>query len=102
MIADHIPYGKKNAVTREYLCNVTGLKDRDVREMISKERRNTPILSSGKGYFQPTEDETAEVAKWVIQESKRARSIFWSMWGAKAYLKLVPDIETLNKEASNG
>ena len=47
MIADHIPTGKANAITRGELCLATGLTDRLVRKMIAEERMSgAPIISS--------------------------------------------------------
>lgn len=91
-LLDHIPKGRDNAVTRQTLCQLTGLTDRNVREGISLLRRDTPIISSGKGYYLPESNE--EVQQWIERETKRAKSIFWSMGGAKEYLK--------NKENYNG
>lgn len=87
-IADFIPVGRQNAVTREELRKLTGLNDRQIREMISQARRETPIISlDNKGYFIPSEDEKADVEKWIKQEEHRAKSIFWSMAGAKKFIK---------------
>ena len=68
---DLIPRGKANAITRQELCKLTCLKDRDVRERISQLRREAPIISTGKGYYLPESDE--EVLSWIERESKRAR-----------------------------
>lgn len=85
-IADFIPRGKENAITRQNLCEITGLNDRAVRESISQARREIPIISlANKGYYIPTEKE--DVEQWVKQEEHRAKSIFWSMAGAKKFLK---------------
>lgn len=87
-ITDFIPVGRQNAVTREKLRKLTGLNDRQIREMISQARRKTPIISlDNKGYFIPSEDEKADVEKWIKQEEHRAKSIFWSMAGAKKFIK---------------
>ena len=88
-ILSYIPFGKDNAVTRGYLCRVTGLTDRDVRELICKARHNTPIinLQNGGGYFRPTEQEKRYVERWVSQEKKRAKSVFWSMKGARDFIR---------------
>ena len=83
-LVELIPKGKSNAITRQELCELTCLKDRDVRERISQIRRERPIISAGKGYYLPESDE--EVRSWIEREGKRARSIFWSMRGAKQYL----------------
>lgn len=84
-ILDYIPYGEENAVSRQKLCTLTGLNDRAVREEISQARRNTPILSFGGGYFIPTAAEKYKARQWVMQEMRRAKSILWSIRGAKAF-----------------
>ena len=89
-----IPRGRDNAISRQSLCVLSGLTDRNVREEISQLRRETPIISSGKGYYLP---ETAEeVERWIERETRRARSIFWSMGGAKNYLKNITQKENYN------
>lgn len=88
-ITDFIPYGRANAVTRKYLCMITGLDDRTMRNEIAKERRYTPILNSqdGKGYYQPTLDDAEEVRDFIRQETARAKSIFYALKGAKDWIK---------------
>ena len=52
-ILDFIPYGHDNAVTREYLCAVTGMPDRKVRKHIEEAiKEGAMIANVGKGYFQ--------------------------------------------------
>lgn len=84
-IVDYIPYGEENAISRRALCKLTGLSDRAVREEISQARRNTPILSFGGGYFIPSVDEKYKARQWVNQEMRRAKSILWSIRGAKMF-----------------
>lgn len=91
-IRDLIPYGRENAVTRENLCILTGLNDRVVRNEIKKLRRDMPILNlqDRSGYYMPRTDndfELMELKRFINQESKRARSIFYSLKGAKEFLK---------------
>ena len=75
-IADFIPSGKENAVTREHLCRVTGLPDRKVREEIEQARRRGAIIvnaQDGAGYYQ-TED-LEEIKRQFNQNDRRAKSI---------------------------
>ena len=90
-ITEYIPYGKDNAVTRKYLCQITKLSDREMRKEIAKARRVTPILNSqdGKGYYQPNKEDYREVEDFIRQESKRAKSIFYNLKGAKDWIKSV-------------
>lgn len=84
-----IPFGRKNAIARRKLCYLTGLRDRVLREEISQLRREYAILNTqdGKGYYRPAPEDAAEVEKWVNQETRRAKSVFWSMKGAKDFLR---------------
>lgn len=56
-VAAHLNEGAENAVSRETLCRLTGLPDREVREVISKIRREVPVLNFGNGYFIPKDTE---------------------------------------------
>lgn len=88
-IIDYIPYGKDKAVTREQLMMLTGYPDRAVREAISQARRETPILNNqdGTGYYRPTDDEKPLVERFVRQEERRAKSIFYSLKAARDFVK---------------
>lgn len=88
-IADFIPVGKDNAISRSQLVKLTGLSDRIVRDMIALERRNTAILNlqNGAGYYIPSESEKADLERFIKQEEARAKSIFWSLRGAKSALR---------------
>lgn len=88
-IEQHIPFGKKNAVTRQFLCIATGMSDRKVRAEIAKDRREHPILnlSDEKGYYRPTIGEYMEAKQFYRQEQARAKSIFWSLFGLKKWLR---------------
>lgn len=90
-ITDFIPYGKENAVSREYLANMTGLDDRTVRELIEKARKDVPIISLKKGYYLPlVEEERQDVQRWLITQGKRGSAIFNSTEGAIKWLKEHP------------
>lgn len=84
-IVEFIPVGKKNAITRQQLVIATGMNDRQVRESISQARRETVILNDqdGNGYFIPTADEKSLVRRFLNQETKRGKSIFWSLKAAR-------------------
>lgn len=81
-IADYIPFGKDNAISRKRLSEITGLSDRKLREVIALERRNTIIinLSNGQGYFQPINGlEDDLVVDYYKQENSRLKRIGWSL-----------------------
>ena len=86
-IVDYIPVGSKNAISRQNLCIATGMNDRAVREAISKARRTTCICNAqdGKGYYIP--DDLKDARDFLKQESSRAKSIFWSLKGARDFIK---------------
>lgn len=88
-ISEFIPVGKENAISRSQLVKLTGLSDRIVRDMIALERRNTAILNlqNGAGYYIPSESDRADIERYVRQEEARAKSIFWSLRGAKTALR---------------
>ena len=90
-ILDYIPFGQKNAVTRRRLSRITGLPDREVRELIGLARNKTAIinLQNGGGYFRPLPEERRLVERWMSQEKRRAKRIFWSMRGAREYMRRV-------------
>lgn len=94
-ITDLIPKGKEHAISRKQLvrdCITVGLvkpngdADRDMRELLSRARLETPILVKPKGgYYIPDEDDQVELQKYLATEEKRAKSIFASIKKARAY-----------------
>ncbi len=53
-ICDYIGIGAANAVSKQDLCDMTGLSEREVRRRIAAERdKGVPIVSSShsKGYY---------------------------------------------------
>lgn len=92
-ITDFIPYGYENAVSRKELCNVTGLNDRVVRDLIEAARRNTIIISNndGSGYWlyppNPTQKEKDLLKRYVKQQENRAKSIFYALKPARKVIK---------------
>lgn len=88
-ILDYIPYGKENAIKRENLVLITKLSDRNVRELIAEARREEVIinLQDGGGYYRPTCK--AEIERYLKQETRRAKSIFYHLKSARRALKEV-------------
>lgn len=91
-ILNFIPTGSKNAVKRKWLCALSGLKDRVVRDMIHHARHKMPIinLSNGKGYYIPDMNNECDrylLVRYVKQEEKLVRNILWALVGAKKTLK---------------
>ena len=88
-IIDYIPEGVDRAISRRNLCIATGLNDRVVRELIEEARRNTIIISNtdGSGYWlypdNPTPHEKNLLNKYVKQQERRAKSIFYALKPAR-------------------
>lgn len=88
-IVELIPVGHENAITRQELCRITGLRDRDVRNLIEDARAEHCICNNcdGAGYYIPTE--LSEINDFIAQETSRAKSIFRSLRGAKTLKNLM-------------
>lgn len=88
-IIDYIPYGQENGVSMDYLCKVTGLDNRGVRNELEKARAEQAVLNlqDGKGYFLPLPDETFLIEKWIRQEESRAKAIRKGLKGARKQVK---------------
>lgn len=78
-IADYIPEGRENAVSRAELARLTGMPDRNIRDAIKAANKaltakNKAILStSGKsGYWISTSRE--EMEAYLAESSRRSRS----------------------------
>ena len=76
-IADYIPIGASNPISRRQLEKVTGFKDRDIRESIAENNAtsNIPIINLGKGYFIPTPSEIEMLRDYLFIEISRKKSI---------------------------
>ena len=90
-ILEYIPTGRKNAVKRKALAEITGIDDRYIRLAIAQARRKKPILNmqNGEGYFIPNMNDPEDVrltVRYVRQEEGRLRSIGWSLMGARRTL----------------
>ena len=68
-ICDHIGIGAENAVSKQQLCAMTGLKEREVRRRIAVERdKGVPIVSSShrKGYYLASTEEDYNIIQREI------------------------------------
>lgn len=94
-IADLIPFGRENAISRKSLvnkCILNGLveedcdADRKMRKLIEKARLDYVILnnSDGKGYYRPCKEEMEDLQKYIRQEKSRALSSFRNIKLAQA------------------
>lgn len=81
--------GEENALTARDLAAITGLSVRDITLQIARERQaGAVILSSGKGYFLPSNED--EILHFVNAMNSRARNIYLAAQSAKAMLAKVP------------
>ncbi|MBQ8010205.1 MAG: hypothetical protein IJ265_01455 [Oscillospiraceae bacterium] len=88
-ILDFIPFGKQNAVSTEYLKDVTGLDMRTIRQQIANARMRGAVIcsslrSEGGGYFQPESPE--EAAEYVRTERCRIESAKAALASAEEYV----------------
>lgn len=75
-IADYIPTGYRNRVTRKRLEYLTGYSDRQIREMIAES--DELIINVDKGYFIPDDTcirDRELVNLYFNREKKRAESV---------------------------
>ncbi len=90
MIEEQLKKGRGNAVSIEYLMNVTGLQtDRAVQRQIARERKAGALILSNTaapgGYFLPAD--AAEVRQFVRTLEKRGAGIFSAIQSARRYLR---------------
>lgn len=88
-IEEYIPYGKDNAISREQLCGVARLSDRQMRQEIEDARKRCPIinLQDGKGYYRPTAEEKSDVEAWLRIQKSWMNKIREAMLGARNYIQ---------------
>lgn len=85
--------GENNAVSLADMCRVSGINNRATRQIIEDLRRSgVVIISSNKGYYLP--ETLEEVRHYINKESKRAKSIFYTIQSAKVLEKKM--IDSLN------
>lgn len=62
LVAEYIPVGHENAITRRDLKNMLHVSDRRIRRLIEIERLNgTPIVNNGSGYFIARNDDLEDI-----------------------------------------
>ena len=95
-IADLIPIGRDNAIGRKVLtqlCVHHGLidesvkdKDRAMRILIQKDRRDFVILnlSTGEGYYRVSREDMQDLQRYIRQEESRGKAAFNNVKLAKA------------------
>lgn len=95
-IADLIPVGRDNAISRKtltQLCVLHGLieenikdKDRSMRQLLQNARIDYVILnlSNGDGYYRVSREDVQDLQRYIRQEEKRAKAAFKNLKMARA------------------
>ncbi len=86
-IADYIPVGYRNAITRTELAIRTGLDDRQMRDAIKRSPALICNLQDGHGYFRPAAREGTLVRAYLQQEARRSIATNGSVAKCRAWLK---------------
>lgn len=84
MLAEVVPEGKENAISRRQLAIRLEKRDRVVRRLVNEARlQGLPILNDqdGKGYYISYSEEVIE--RWANQELARARNITGPMMAVR-------------------
>lgn len=93
LLEKYLRQGADQAIKADVLADLIGVNKRQIGIIVSKARENDAIiLSSGDGYFLPSEGEKGrEEAKHFINSvSKRAANTFAALQSAKRFLSIVP------------
>lgn len=96
-ILELIPFGQKNAISRQKLAEECGISDRQMRRCIEELRKEKPIANfqDGQGYFRPETE--WELKVYIAQENARAMSILKNLTAAKRELQKVNGQLTLDE-----
>jgi hypothetical protein len=72
-LTDHIPYGRADAVSADYLAKLFDIDKRELRRVIEDARRdNVLICGDNHGYYQPVSDN--EIRAYVHRVRGRIRT----------------------------
>ena len=81
-----VPVGEDNAVTAAELCARFDMTERELRQAFEALRKSGEVICScDHGFFKP--ETKTELEKYISRESKRARSVFFSLKSARKLLK---------------
>ena len=86
-VLEHLPTEAEKAISREFLVNVTGWSDRQVRQTIAELKRHYPIINVGKGYYIATDPDDPNLIQYIRQEQHRAREILKGIRSHRRLLK---------------
>ena len=90
-----IPVGRENAISREELAIIWGVRDRDARRMVAKLRADAgndgfAILSTARkpsGYWRSNDPD--EIRAFIRETEARARNTFLAIRDAKRVLRRI-------------
>lgn len=94
MIKDHLEHGEQNAIKAPELARLLGFATtRELQQAVHKERESgAVILSSGTGFFLPSEDEQQakqEIERFIASLSSRALNTLGVLKTAKRALRRI-------------
>lgn len=94
MITDHLKHGEENAIKAPQLARALGFTStRELQQAVHDERDNGGlILSSGNGFFLPSESEVQakqEIERFISSLSSRAVSTLGVLKTAKRALRRI-------------
>lgn len=92
-ISAHIGVGADNATSSATLQSLTGLTAREVRKSVETLRRSGCVICSDEhGYYRPAS--LSDVQRFIKKESRRARSVFYTLRSARSLEKTMQTTES--------
>lgn len=93
----YLPIGSDSTpITREQLCNLTGLEDRAIRREIAIAKREVPIVNVGNGYYIADDPDDPNLREYIMKETHRIREISRGLRKHKWLYKINKEQETLD------
>ena len=93
LLEKYLRQGEEHAIKADALAALIGVNKRQIGLFVAKARENgAVILSSGDGYFFPSEGEKGleEASHFINSVSKRAANTFYALKSAKRFLSMIP------------
>ena len=104
MISDYVPNGKENAVSRDYLAEMTGAEERAIRRELKYANERLIVeegvviisTSSKKGYWKT--DDLAELEAYEREQTHRAEMIFENLKPVRALINRIKERDQVKLE----